>query len=86
MSRGYRDGGGSDAAVAVTSDATRVLRGYGYRHAVRDDAFYMPRVMLEPWAGSGPIEGHRGWLREDVGPSDPQDAEVTGTEPGRTPC
>ena len=86
MSRGFRDGGGSDAAVAVTSDAIHVLRGYGYCHAVRDDAFYVPRLMLECWAESGPIEGYRGWLREDAGPSDPEDAEVTGTEPGRTPC
>jgi hypothetical protein len=86
MSRGCRDGGGSDAAVAVTSDAIHVLRGYGDRHAVRDDAFYVPRLMLERWAESGPIEGYRGWFPERAGPSDPEDAEVTGTEPGSTPC
>ena len=86
MSRRYRDGGCSDAAVAVTSDAIHVLRGYRYRHAVRDDAFYVPRLMFKRWAESGPIEGYRDWLREDAGPSDPEDAEVTGTEPRRTPC
>jgi hypothetical protein len=70
----------------VTSDAIPVLRGYGYRHAVRDDPFYVPRLMLERRAESGPIEGYRGWLPERAGPHHPEDAEVTGTEPGRTPC
>jgi hypothetical protein len=37
--REYRDGGGSNAAVVVTSHAIHLLGGSGYRHAVRDDAF-----------------------------------------------
>jgi len=44
MSRRFGDGGGSEAAVAVTSDATHAPRGYGYRHAVRGDAPYVPRL------------------------------------------
>jgi hypothetical protein len=47
----------------VTSDAIHVLRGYGDRHAVRDDAFYVPRLMLERWDESGSIEGYRGGFR-----------------------
>ena len=86
MSRGYGDGGGSNAAVAVTSDAIHLLGGSGSRHAVRDDALYVSRLMLERWAESGPIAGYRGWLAEPAGPSEPEDVEVTGIEPGRTPC
>jgi hypothetical protein len=48
-------------------------------YAVRDDAFYVPRLLLERWADSGPIEGYRGWFPERAGPSNLEDAEVTGT-------
>jgi hypothetical protein len=70
----------------VTSDAIHLLGGSGYRHAVRDDEFYVPRLMLARWAESGPIASHRGWLAERAGPSEPEDVEVTGIELGRMPC
>jgi hypothetical protein len=47
---------------------------------------YVPRLLLGRWAESGPIAGYRGWLAEPAGPSEPEDVEVTGIEPGRMPC
>jgi hypothetical protein len=69
-----RDGGGSDAAVVVTGDVIHLLGGAGYRHAVRDDAFYVPRLMLERSAESGPIARYRGWLAERASPSEPEES------------
>src|SRR5262249_19107041 len=33
-------------------------------HAVHDDAFYVPREMLEDWKAKDPIERYRRWLKE----------------------
>jgi hypothetical protein len=70
----------------VRSDAIHLLGGSGFRQAVRDDACYVPRLMLERWAESGPIARYCGWLAERADPSEPEDVEVTGIEPGRMPC
>jgi pyruvate dehydrogenase E1 component alpha subunit len=47
-------------------------------HAVHDDAFYVPREMLEAWAASDPLERHRSWLRSEQGFTD--DEETTMRE------
>jgi TPP-dependent pyruvate/acetoin dehydrogenase alpha subunit len=51
-----RAGGGPALLELVT------LRMEG--HAVHDDAFYVPRELLEAWARSDPLERHREWLRQ----------------------
>jgi len=44
---------------------TKTMRMEG--HAVHDDAFYVPREMLEEWANRDPIARYREWLRDQVG-------------------
>ncbi|MGZ4481389.1 MAG: thiamine pyrophosphate-dependent dehydrogenase E1 component subunit alpha [Gaiellales bacterium] len=51
-----RAGGGPTLLELVT------LRMEG--HAVHDDAFYVPRELLEAWAKRDPIERYRRWLKE----------------------
>ena len=45
-------------------------------HAVHDDAFYVPKPMLEEWAKADPIERFRTWLRENVDFSDEEEDEI----------
>jgi TPP-dependent pyruvate/acetoin dehydrogenase alpha subunit len=45
-------------------------------HAVHDDAFYVPKPMLEEWAKADPIERFRSWLRENAEFSDEQEDEI----------
>jgi TPP-dependent pyruvate/acetoin dehydrogenase alpha subunit len=51
-----RSGGGPTLLELVT------LRMEG--HAVHDDAFYVPRELLEQWSRRDPIEHYRRWLKE----------------------
>ena len=51
-----RAGGGPTLLELVT------LRMEG--HAVHDDAFYVPRELMETWAKKDPIERYRRWLKE----------------------
>jgi TPP-dependent pyruvate/acetoin dehydrogenase alpha subunit len=51
-----RAGGGPTLLELVT------LRMEG--HAVHDDAFYVPRELLEQWSAKDPIERYRRWLKE----------------------
>ena len=44
---------------------------------MHDDAFYVPKVMFEKWAENDPIERFRTWLRDNVGMSDDDEAEIT---------
>ena len=53
-----RAGGGPTLIESVT------LRMEG--HAVHDDAFYVPRAMLEAWAASDPVERYRSWLGDNA--------------------
>jgi pyruvate dehydrogenase E1 component alpha subunit len=46
-------------------------------HAVHDDASYVPKEMFEEWAKRDPIERYRVWLRDQVGFTDDEDAELT---------
>jgi TPP-dependent pyruvate/acetoin dehydrogenase alpha subunit len=64
-----RNGGGPTLIECLT------LRMEG--HAVHDDAFYVPKVMFEKWAENDPIERFRTWLRDNVGMSDDDEAEIT---------
>ena len=52
-----RDGGGPTLLELVT------LRMEG--HAVHDDAFYVPRELLEAYSKKDPIERYRRWLKEN---------------------
>ena len=63
-----RAGGGPTLLECLT------LRMEG--HAVHDDAFYVPKVMFERWAGSDPLERYRAWLRENVQLSDEEEDEL----------
>src|SRR5687767_12280697 len=63
-----RAGGGPTLVECVT------LRMEG--HAVHDDAFYVPKEMLERWAAADPIERFRGWLREHASLSDDEEEEI----------
>ena len=47
-------------------------------HAVHDDAFYVPKVLLERWAESDPIERYRTWLRENAELTDEEEDEIAG--------
>jgi pyruvate dehydrogenase E1 component alpha subunit len=51
-----RAGGGPTLLELVT------LRMEG--HAVHDDAFYVPRELLEHWSEKDPIERYRRWLKQ----------------------
>jgi pyruvate dehydrogenase E1 component alpha subunit len=45
-------------------------------HAVHDDAFYVPKPMLETWAASDPLERFRTWLRENAELTDDEEDEI----------
>jgi len=64
-----RAGGGPTLLELVT------LRMEG--HAVHDDAFYVPREMLEHWKERDPIERHRRWLKESGVLGEAVDDEIT---------
>src|SRR3954466_13602257 len=64
-----RAGGGPTLLELVT------LRMEG--HAVHDDAFYVPREMLEQWSRRDPIERYRRWLKEQGLLNEPADDEIS---------
>src|SRR5437773_3940373 len=64
-----RAGGGPTLIECVT------LRMEG--HAVHDDAFYVPKEMLERWAESDPLERFRTWLRENADMTDEEGEEIS---------
>jgi pyruvate dehydrogenase E1 component alpha subunit len=64
-----RSGGGPTLLECLT------LRMEG--HAVHDDAFYVPKPMLEQWAASDPIERFRSWLRENAELTDDEEDEIS---------
>jgi pyruvate dehydrogenase E1 component alpha subunit len=63
-----RAGGGPTLLECLT------LRMEG--HAVHDDAFYVPKPMLETWAASDPIERFRTWLRDNADLTDEEEDEI----------
>src|SRR6187397_107218 len=63
-----RAGGGPTLIESLT------LRMEG--HAVHDDAFYVPKDMLEEWAKNDPIERFRSWLRDNADMSDDEEEEI----------
>jgi TPP-dependent pyruvate/acetoin dehydrogenase alpha subunit len=63
-----REGGGPTLLECLT------LRMEG--HAVHDDAFYVPKPLLEEWAKSDPIERFRTWLRENADLDDDAEDEI----------
>ena len=63
-----RAGGGPTLVECVTQR----MEG----HAVHDDAFYVPKEMLEEWAKADPIERFRNWLRENAEFSDEEEDEI----------
>jgi pyruvate dehydrogenase E1 component alpha subunit len=63
-----RGGGGPTLVECVTQR----MEG----HAVHDDAFYVPKAMLEEWAKADPIERFRAWLRGNAGFSDEEEDEI----------
>ena len=65
-----RDGGGPTLVECVTQR----MEG----HAVHDDAFYVPKWMLEEWARADPIERFRNWLRENVDFSEEEESDIQG--------
>jgi len=66
-----REGGGPTLIESMT------LRMEG--HAVHDDAFYVPKEMLEEWAKRDPIERFRGWLRENAALTDDEEDEIAAS-------
>src|SRR5712691_9056298 len=64
-----REGGGPTLIECLT------LRMEG--HAVHDDAFYVPKEMLERWAEADPIERFRTWLRANVDMTDEEEDEIS---------
>jgi len=64
-----RSGGGPTLIESLT------LRMEG--HAVHDDAFYVPKDMLEEWAKADPIERFRTWLQEHANMSADEEDEIT---------
>src|SRR6266542_1277881 len=63
-----RDGRGPTLVECVTQR----MEG----HAVHDDAFYVPKEMLEEWARADPIERFRSWLREHADLSEEEEDEI----------
>src|SRR6266513_4648250 len=63
-----RNGGGPTLLECLT------LRMEG--HAVHDDAFYVPKEMLERWAAADPIERFRSWLRNNADLTDDEEDEI----------
>jgi TPP-dependent pyruvate/acetoin dehydrogenase alpha subunit len=45
-------------------------------HAVHDDAFYVPKEMLERWAAADPIERFRSWLRQNAELTDEEEDDI----------
>jgi TPP-dependent pyruvate/acetoin dehydrogenase alpha subunit len=45
-------------------------------HAVHDDAFYVPKQLLEGWAAADPIERFRTWLRQHADMTDDEEDEI----------
>src|SRR4249920_2390836 len=64
-----RSGGGPTLLELVT------LRMEG--HAVHDDAFYVPRELLEAYAKKDPIERYRRWLKEQAILDEESDDAIT---------
>jgi TPP-dependent pyruvate/acetoin dehydrogenase alpha subunit len=64
-----REGGGPTLIESVT------LRMEG--HAVHDDAFYVPKEMMERWAESDPLERFRTWLRVNAEMTDSEEDEIS---------
>jgi pyruvate dehydrogenase E1 component alpha subunit len=46
-------------------------------HAVHDDAFYVPKEMMERWAESDPLERFRTWLRVNAEMTDSEEDEIS---------
>src|SRR6266511_338600 len=63
-----RQGGGPTLIECLT------LRMEG--HAVHDDAFYVPKEMLEEWARRDPIEQYRSWLGRHAGLTAEEEDEI----------
>src|SRR5438477_12086018 len=63
-----RAGGGPTLVECVTQR----MEG----HAVHDDAFYVPKPMLEEWAKADPLERFRNWLRENAEFSDEEEDDI----------
>src|SRR6476619_6049689 len=63
-----RAGGGPTLLECLT------LRMEG--HAVHDDAFYVPKEMLERWAAADPIESFRSWLRQNAELTDEEEDDI----------
>src|SRR5215203_2697720 len=66
-----RGGGGPTLLECLT------LRMEG--HAVHDDAFYVPKEMLERWAEADPIERFRLWLQEHANMTTEEDEEINAS-------
>jgi TPP-dependent pyruvate/acetoin dehydrogenase alpha subunit len=64
-----RAGGGPTLIESVTQR----MEG----HAVHDDAFYVPKEMLERWAEADPIERFRTWLRENADMTEEEEDEIS---------
>jgi TPP-dependent pyruvate/acetoin dehydrogenase alpha subunit len=64
-----REGEGPTLIESVT------LRMEG--HAVHDDAFYVPKEMMERWAESDPLERFRTWLRVNAEMTDSEEDEIS---------
>src|SRR6184192_1795735 len=64
-----RSGGGPTLIESVTQR----MEG----HAVHDDAFYVPKEMLERWAESDPLERFRSWLRQNADMTDEEEDEIS---------
>jgi pyruvate dehydrogenase E1 component alpha subunit len=47
-------------------------------HAVHDDAFYVPKELLERWAERDPIDRFRAWLYENADFTHAEDEEIAG--------
>ena len=63
-----RQGGGPTLIESLT------LRMEG--HAVHDDAYYVPKELLERWAERDPLERYRTWLREHTDVSEAEQEEI----------
>jgi pyruvate dehydrogenase E1 component alpha subunit len=66
-----REGGGPTLLECVT------LRMEG--HAVHDDAYYVPKDLLEEWSRRDPIERFRIWLRDHAGLTEDEEHALTAS-------
>src|ERR1700730_15601831 len=64
-----RAGGGPTLIECVT------LRMEG--HAVHDDAYYVPKELVEEWAARDPVERYRMWLQDNIDLTDIEEDELT---------